>query len=241
MKAWIVLAAALAFGFAPFVTEGFAGFRPDQFPIPQDNAPVQPAGYAFSIWGVIYTWLLISALWGVWRHRNDVDWEPARLPLALSMGIGSIWIKVATLSVIWATLLIWMMLITALWALFASRSARPLWALALPLGLYAGWLSAASLVALGLTGAGYGVVLDELQWAVAAVLTALVLGSAVARRTPAVWSYPLALAWALIGVAVANWPATPIMAGLATGAAVFFVAQGGWNLWGHLAPLQRSR
>lgn len=236
MNAWIVLAAALAFGIAPFVTEGFAGFRPDQFPIPQDNAPVQPAGYAFSIWGVIYTWLLVSALWGVWRHRDDVTWEPARLPLALSMFIGSIWIKVATLSVIWATVLIWVMLLSALWALVASRGARPLWALSLPLGLYAGWLSAASLVALGLTGAGYGILLDQLQWAIAAVVAALILGSTIARMTPATWSYPLALAWALIGVAVANWPETATMAGLAAGAAVFFVAQGTWNLRRHLAP-----
>ncbi len=88
MKAWVTLAATLAFLISPFVTEGFAGFRPDQFPIPQDNAPVQPSGYAFAIWSVIYLWLLVSAVVGVWRHRNTPDWDTARLPLILSLAIG---------------------------------------------------------------------------------------------------------------------------------------------------------
>ena len=53
----LVLLAALAFALSPLLSSGFNGFAPDQFPIPQDNPPVQPAGYAFAIWGLIYLWL----------------------------------------------------------------------------------------------------------------------------------------------------------------------------------------
>lgn len=204
MKAALTLIAAIAFGVSPFIVEGFAGFRPDQFPIPQDNAPVQPAGYAFSIWSVIYLWLLVSAGVGVWRYRNDADWDAARLPLIVSLAIGAFWIKVATLSVIWATVLIWAMLLTALWALVAGRNIKPSWAFALPVGLYAGWLTAASCVALGLLGAGYGFGGLDWAWAMLMVGVAMLLGVLIQRVVVGVWTYAFALGWALVGIMVRN-------------------------------------
>ncbi|MEM9435039.1 MAG: hypothetical protein AAGA12_14035 [Pseudomonadota bacterium] len=204
MKAWLCLIAALAFGVAPFVTDGFAGFRADQFPIPQTNPPVQPAGYAFSIWSIIYLWLLIFAINGVWKHRDDHDWDEIWLPAAISMGIGAVWIKAATTSVLLATVLIWAMLITALWALFRARNVRPGWLCALPLGLYAGWLSAASLVSIGLVGAGYGIVLDEVQWAALMLIAAFLGGAAIAGLLDWVWTYPLALCWATAAIMIRN-------------------------------------
>ncbi len=202
MKAIITLFAAIAFGVAPFVTEGFAGFRPDQFPIPQNNAPIQPSGYAFSIWSVIYLWLLVYAVIGVWQYRDDPSWDETRIPMAISMGVGAIWIKVATLSVLWATVLIWVMCLTAAYAVFLSREGRPNWALALPLGLYAGWLSAAAFVALGLTGAGYGLAGDANFWGWIMLICAL--GFAIMNQIsmPGVWTYGLAVAWAFTAIGI---------------------------------------
>ncbi len=56
MRIWplMTLTLTLAFFAAPFLTEPFSGFRDDQLPVPQSNPPLQPAGYAFAIWGVIY-------------------------------------------------------------------------------------------------------------------------------------------------------------------------------------------
>lgn len=203
MRAILTLLAALAFLVAPFITEGFAGFRPDQFPVPQDNAPVQPAGYAFSIWSVIYMWLLVSAVVGVWRYRDAPGWQAARLPVIISLVLGAFWIKVATLSVVWATVMIWAMLLTALWALVAGRAIKPAWAFALPVGLYAGWLTAASCVSIGLLGAGYGFGSGEL-WALLMVAFALAIGVTVQRVAFGVWTYAFALAWALVGIIMRN-------------------------------------
>ena len=47
----LVLVATLTFVCSPLATIGFNGFRPEQFPVPQTDPPVQPAGYAFSILG----------------------------------------------------------------------------------------------------------------------------------------------------------------------------------------------
>ncbi|TDT74881.1 hypothetical protein BDE40_1600 [Litoreibacter halocynthiae] len=204
MKAWAVLIAAIAFVVSPLVTEGFAGFRPDQFPIPQDDAPVQPSGYAFSIWSVIYLWLLVSAGIGIWKHRDNPAWEAARLPLIASLAIGAFWIKVATLSVIWATVLIWAMLLTAIWALVAGRAIKPAWEFALPVGLYAGWLTAASCVSIGLLGAGYGIGGNAVMWALLMVGVAMLIGVLVQKQAFGIWTYALALAWALVGIMVRN-------------------------------------
>src|SRR5690554_8215571 len=88
----VVLVATLTFAFSPQMTSGFNGFTGDQFPVPQDNPPVQPAGYAFSIWDVIYLWLIIGAVYGLWRAADDPNWQVMRPALAISQNIGTFWI-----------------------------------------------------------------------------------------------------------------------------------------------------
>jgi hypothetical protein len=143
MKAILIAAAALAFASAPFWTDGFGGFDPNRYPDPQIDPPVQPAGYAFAIWGPIYLWLLAHAGFGLFARDEDGPWDRTRWPLFLSLAIGASWISVAQRSPILATILIWIMLAGALMALMRTP-ARDRWLLAGPLGLYAGWLTAAT-------------------------------------------------------------------------------------------------
>ena len=69
--AYLTLLLTATFVLSPLVTNPFSGFRADQLPIPQIEPPVQPAGYAFAIWGLIYSWLAISALFGVAKRAED--------------------------------------------------------------------------------------------------------------------------------------------------------------------------
>jgi hypothetical protein len=217
----IVLLLALAFAASPLWVPGFGGFDPDKFPFPQTNPPVQPAGYAFSIWGVIYLWLIIGCGFGAWRRAKDAAWAPMRMPLALSLGFGAIWLPVAVLSPIWATLLIWVMLITALWALWLSPRTDA-WAAALPVALYAGWLSAASFVALGLILGGYGWTSDTTAaWLMIAL--AIVLAFGVQWRLGRAPTYAIAVIWALVAVAVRDgFDPTGISALALCGAVIMF-------------------
>ena len=198
----LVLLAALAFALSPLLSSGFNGFAPDQFPIPQDNPPVQPAGYAFAIWGLIYLWLVAGAAYGIWDRATDPDWEPMRPALTVSLLIGAAWIPVAQLSPLWATVLIWAMLVTAVLALLRAGKADHLW-LRTPIALYAGWLTAASSVALGLILAGYGY-LDAQMAALLGLTVALVIALTVQALRPDAPGYPAAVVWALVGVLVAN-------------------------------------
>ncbi|WP_373635534.1 hypothetical protein [Yoonia sp. SS1-5] len=200
--AYVTLALTISFVVSPALTDPFSGFRADQLPIPQIDPPVQPAGYAFAIWGLIYAWLLVSALFGVWKRADDAGWTAARLPLIASLAIGTPWLAVANTSAIWATVMIFAMAVTAIAALMRSP-AYDRWWLRTPVAIYAGWLTAASFVSLGSTAAGYGLVTDALGWAYLGI--ALAAGSAgyVLWRTGSV-AYGATVIWALIAVIVAN-------------------------------------
>lgn len=213
LKAILILCAAVAFALSPFTTTGFNGFSPDQFPVPQNDPPIQPAGWAFSIWGVIYAWLIASAGYGLLKRDEDPAWDRTRWPLLASLVVGAAWIPVANLSPLWATVLIWIMWGTAVAALLASP-AQDRWWLRVPIGLYAGWLTAASCVATAVLATGYGAT-PVLPVHAALLLLALALASLVLRRLPEP-GYAAAVAWALFGIAMSNLsPAQPVMIALA--------------------------
>lgn len=218
-KALFVFLAALAFAVSPFLVPEFRGFNPDLYPNPQVDPPVQPAGYAFAIWSVIYLWLLLHAGMGLWRYRDDRFWDQGRMALILSLTVGAIWLPVAVASPIWATVLIWVMLISAIAALISMAGATPNWAASLPVGLYAGWLTAASFVSIGLLGAGYGFWFEEFGWA----LTALSLATAftlIAQQHIRLWTYGFGVIWGFLGVAVQNLSLIPTLSFLACVAAL---------------------
>lgn len=202
MKAILVLIAAIAFAISPFLTPEFGGFDPNLYPIPQDNPPVQPSGWAFSIWGIIYLWLIAHAGFGVFKHRNDDVWEVGRLLLFVSLAIGATWLPVALISPIWATIFIWGMLITALGALHRTKTAQPSWIATWPVALYAGWLSAASFVSIGLLLAGFGVFSGVVSAIIALVLATIFALFHQAKLKH--WTYGAAVMWGFIAIAVNN-------------------------------------
>ena len=198
----LLLAATLLFAAAPFVTPGFGGFTPDQYPVPQVDPPVQPAGWAFSIWGVIYLWLIASAGYGLLRRADSADWARARPWLLASLAPGIAWLWVALQSPVWAAVLIWWMTLTALGAVKRAGHEDRWWQRE-AYGIYAGWLTAAACVSLGLLGAGWGLA-GQTVAAVAAILFALAIALIVQRARPDILSYPLAVIWALAGIVAQN-------------------------------------
>ena len=202
LLSFLTLGLSLAFALAPLWSD-FAGFSTSQLPYGMETPYVQPAGYAFAIWGPIYLWLIGSAIYGVLKPATDATWHPARRWLAASLAIGVPWLWIASQSPGWATVTIWAMMTFAILALSRTPSTGRWW-LRGPVALYAGWLTAASFVSLAVTLAGYGVLLDNYGWAFPAILGALAVSTAVYWRTPAP-IYLLAVIWALIGICVTNW------------------------------------
>ena len=200
--AYLTLVLSAAFALAPAVSGDFTGFSADQLPVPQIDPPVQPAGYAFAIWGPIYAWLVISAIFGVLRRATDPDWTAARVPLCMSLGVGVPWLVIAQISAIWATVTIIVMAVTAIAALHRTP-VRDRWWLRAPIALYAGWLTAASFVSLATTLAGYDILMDAYGWAFVGIAGALTVAIATYRRTASP-VYFASIIWALVGIGVAN-------------------------------------
>jgi hypothetical protein len=198
----LLLIAAILFAASPLFVTDFSGFDPALFPVPQIDPPVQPARYTFAIWGLLYVWLIVSSAYGLVRRAEDPAWQPARPWLLASLGLGIVWLPLAERSVIGATVLIWVMLLLSLVALFRTRRHDRWWFQA-PVATYAGWLTAASCVSVGLILSGWGV-LEATPAALIALALALVLGLTVQSRVLRAPGYGLALIWALIGIALRN-------------------------------------
>jgi hypothetical protein len=182
------------------------------------RTPVVPAGYAFSIWGLIF---LLSAAYGLWQFlpANRVSALARRTgwPLAGAFAANTLWQVTSqlTASVGFGLLVIILVsLACALTALFLARNTPEpgigaAWIVTPLTGLLAGWLTAASFVNLSSAARAANVLPEHgIAATMAAVVILLAAGGAAAAitwllRREALW-FALAVAWAFIGVVVAN-------------------------------------
>ena len=227
-RAALLLLVTLAFGVAPFVTPPFTGYDPNLFPVQIAEPAIQPAGYAFSIWGLIYLWLILHAALGLFRHADNAVWDATRWPLILSVALGAAWLSIAPVAPILATVTIWIMALAAIAALLRADTETDRWLLSAPIAILAGWLTAAASVSTGVVVAGYGLLSDTLAAAVMLAVT-LALALWTQRQKPRMPVYGLTVIWALIGITVKNAginPTVAILAGLGIALIAFTLRPG---------------
>lgn len=231
LKAIAVVCGAMAFAAGSIMTPGFAGFDPAAFPHPVERLPLTPAGFAFAIWGPIFIALILNAFYGLVKRDTDPVWDSTRWPLCGAQILGAAWIGIATLSPLIATLVIWVMLILTLVALNRALASPDTWWLKVPLGLLAGWLTAASWVALTTTAVGWiGALSPGIgSWIGLAGALATALLVLRVQRQPA---YAVTAIWALIGIISANLGGnTVFVAATGAGAALLI-----WQAWRAARP-----
>ena len=223
LKPILVLLMALAFGLSPLLTPDFRGYDATQFPVRLDAPAILPAGYAFAIWGLIYLWLVLHAGFGLWKRVGDPAWDGVRAPLILSLAAGAVWLFVAVRDPLWASVLIAVMLAGALVALLRAPAVPDRWLLLAPLAIYAGWLSAATGVSLGVLLAGFGW-LPDTGAAVVMLGVVLVLAVTVQLRLDRAPEYGLTVVWALVAVCVRNGAGNLVVTGLAAAGCAVMLA-----------------
>lgn len=204
--------------------------------LPQDNPPVIPAGYAFTIWFVIYAGCVAYAVYQA---------LPAQREKTLLRRIGW-WSTAAFLSsTLWAvtTGLGWYLITNVLiFALFASLlgalivlikhqaqlTVAERLLVKMPLSIYLGYVTVATVANTAATlKQQYGVVtplgLSETTWVVVMLVIAGLLAAFTTVRSRGNAGYALAVVWALIGIAVANVTNQPntVVAFTASGMAAF--------------------
>lgn len=213
-RAILLLLVTLAFGAAPLITPPFTGYDPGLFPVQIAEPAVQPAGYAFSIWGLIYLWLIAHAAFSLWKRTDTPAWDRTRWPLIVSVALGSAWLSIAPVAPILATVVIWVMAGTAIAAFLRADTETDRWMLSAPIAILSGWLSAAAAVSTGVVISGYGILPDTAS-AAAMIAATLALATWVQRQKPRMPVYGLTVIWALIGITAKNAGVNPTVAILA--------------------------
>ena len=206
-----------------------------------------PAGYAFSIWGIIFSGLVAYTCWQLLPAGRSSRLAARLTPvLTLAVLATTAWTLVFSYELIGPSLMV-MLTILGLLAVAYAR-ARPLVlageAPAWPtwfLSLYLGWIMLASVLNLifGLRDA-VGVQWPAHASVVGSYLLVIVaggLGVALAWRSRDAL-LPLALAWGLAGTWVAQRAAVPGLATTAAGAAVALVVGSGLARWQQVRPAQ---
>jgi hypothetical protein len=213
------------------------------------NQTLEAAGYAFSIWGVIYLGLLAYA--GYQALPSTKETPGLRMlgwPSVIAMAGCGTWLIAASADAKWATVSIISVSALALCVPLLKRypvqHRIEFWLMAAPLSLLAGWLTVASAINLLTVLTSFDVIRPETApaWAASGIVVVMALGLGI-TVTAKNWVYPLPIAWGLAGVAVAEQAGRPIIALLAAGAALVLLAAAVW-VGTHraiLLPLSRQR
>lgn len=234
----IVLLAAL-FAIAAPIIQNLAGLGLTQAEFAADgNTTLRVAGYAFSIWGLLYLGLLAYAVRQVLPQTgestliNRLGW-PSVVTL---FGIG-FWIIVAAMNLKAASvIIIFASLIALLVPLLVfggtiqalGRFDRDRMLTVWPLAGLAGWLTVAAPLNLITTATAFDALPSALTptgWAVAAVVVTALIAIGVTARLRTL-AYPLPVAWGLLGAFVAEQPDNPALAFTALAAAILVLLAG---------------
>jgi benzodiazapine receptor len=171
---------------------------------------VTPAGYTFSIWGLIYTLLLVFIVYQVLpRNREQSFLRQVSFLFALSGILNVLWLFLWHYELITFSVMLMFALLATLIAIYlrvnigrVDVSFREKVCVHVPFSIYLGWITVASIanVAAALTFVGWdGGGIDPVTWAMLVIVVALLITLAViATRKDA--AYSLVIAWALAGI-----------------------------------------
>ncbi len=173
---------------------------------------VVPAGYVFSIWGVIYVLLAVFTVYqALPSHREDPVIRSIGWLAALTGVLNSAWVLlfqyerfVLTVPVMIGLLVTLIAIHLRLWEYRERLRGPAYWAVRAPFSVYLGWITVATIANVAQTGSALGVEPFGLppEWVAAAVL---LLGLAIAARFVTEFgdvAYGLVIIWAYAGIVV---------------------------------------
>lgn len=237
----VLLLCALAMPIVAFFAQRGAfgptnGALSDQYP-----TLLAAAGYAFSVWGLIFA---LDVVFGAWqarpRQRDDEVLARIRAPAAAGFALSAAWMPIFSQQLFWLALLV-------IWASFAclvycalqlsrgadARPGRTAWAW-LPLSLHAGWLSVAAFLNTAQVIVAYRLLPVDtmLPWSAALFACAAAVLLVVNQRMRGNIAYAAVATWGLVAVyarqSEAVLPGAGAAAWIAAAIAVVLVLQTAW-------------
>ncbi|MFN6963628.1 MAG: hypothetical protein ACK4S4_07665 [Pyrinomonadaceae bacterium] len=190
---------------------------------------VTPAGYAFSIWSLIYTGLIAFSIYQLLpgnRERLAGLRSPYILTAALNCGWIYFWHNDQILAAFGVIVALCLTLVYICGKVATTVSLGEYWAVKAPFSIYAGWVTCASLVNLAIMLVYLRVDLSaSAANAIGVVFILLAALFAVAARAFLRNDlYPLAVAWALTAIAIKQSGNTPIVVAAVVGVIAALIA-----------------
>lgn len=191
--------------------------------------PVTPAGYAFSIWTLIYVGLIAFSIYqltpaAVARFRN------LRSLYILTCALNCAWIYMWHSDQIAICFVLILLLAACLFLinlkLRETVSLREYWFAKAPFSVYFGWVTAATLVNFAVLLVHWNISLSATAWmwlGIGLILLAAALAVIVRIRLNN-YLYPLAIAWALTGIGIKQSGQTLIVVATAVGTIACLIA-----------------
>lgn len=214
---------------------------------------ITPAGYAFSIWGLIFLSLLAFGVYqGMNSQRTNPRFRAVGWWVVPNAFCNAIWSPLFNNEYIGAALIVILVMLFTLVVIEqrllerqhvaivpavpdvtlpeAPASAAETWLARIPFSIYFGWLTVATIlnVAVYLKATDFSLMgLSEQTWAVAILIVGLAVGAVVFNRYRSV-AYVLVFAWAYAAIAVeqANFGRVPVVAGAGVAVAIVLAIVG---------------
>lgn len=208
----------LIFQLIVFILVPLSNFIPNIFldsPFADDpNTLIQPANYAFAIWGPIFLGMLIYSVFQLGKDRVHSFYLKKATWAAISAGLASIafvpisysdiqWL--AFIDIIWHLISLIVLFINLREQIKLEHNPRTKW-FYLPTQLYLGWISAATAVSFALLlRQTFGVDLPlEIEISITIGIISALTGVAILMNQIDGGVVSLVIVWALVGVSVAN-------------------------------------
>lgn len=171
---------------------------------------VTPAGFTFSIWGIIYTLLLLFTVYQTLPKNRD---KPFLGKIGLFFALSSVcnigWLFLWHYDFIMYSLILMFALLASLILVYlrldicrTAVSVKEMALVHLPFSVYLGWISIATIanVSVALTAVGWdGWGIEPSTWAVVIICVALLLSLAMLATRKDI-AYSFVVVWALVGI-----------------------------------------
>lgn len=190
-----------------------------------------PAGYAFSIWGLIYIGLVVFSIYqALPSQAKNERFKSIRVLYIINCAANCAWIFLWHHEQIWASLALIFVLLATLVLINSrlqnKRDAAETWAARVPFGLYFGWATVATVLnfTLALISSGVKTSASSARILASVLVVAITILGVVVRLKLSSAAYALAIAWALTAIAVKHGGETALVFCTAFGVIALLVA-----------------